>query len=213
MSHGNNGNNGNFYFAPCGAFPLFPLFLWDNDIACTFFLCPTEITEITEIFYFASCGVFPSFPLYDYPHISAIDPEKGLRSVTVGRNDLRMMWMMAICTLNECPNGVCGRPRKGRCTHSHLSGHGKSRRDERPQAGGGVLKGRNPCYAAHHKQNSEGVTDYEDKQSRKESVTPSGFGWVICPISRGSVCFAHSTSCLWSHQPFGLWEVQMRIII
>jgi len=164
------------------------------------------------IFYFAPCGAFPLFPLYDYPHISAIDPEKGLRSVTEGRNDLRRMWMMAICTLNECPNRVCGRPRKGRCTHSHLSGHGKSRRDERPQAGGGVLKGRNPCYAAHHKQNSEGVTDYEDKQSRKESVTPSGFGWVICPISRGSVCFAHSTSCLWSHADNHLTHFSEKIL-
>jgi len=27
----------------------------------------------------------------DVPHIGAIEPEKGLRSVTVGRNDLRRM--------------------------------------------------------------------------------------------------------------------------
>ena len=59
--------------------------------------------------------------LNDDPHISAINPEKGFRSVTVGRNDLRRMQMMAICTLNECPNRVCGRPRKGRYTHCHLS--------------------------------------------------------------------------------------------
>ncbi len=29
--------------------------------------------------------------LIDYQHIGAIDPDKGCRTVTVGRNDLRMM--------------------------------------------------------------------------------------------------------------------------
>jgi len=44
------GKNGKLYFAPCKAFLSFPSFLWDYDIACTIFLCPTEKTERTEIF-------------------------------------------------------------------------------------------------------------------------------------------------------------------
>jgi len=120
LSHGKNGKNGNFYFAPYGAFLSFLSFPWDYYYHRMFFMSHGKNRKNGN-FYFAPCGAFPLFPLYDYPHISAIDPEKGLRSVTVGRNDLRMMWMMAICTLNECPNCVCGRPRKGRYTHCHLS--------------------------------------------------------------------------------------------
>ena len=46
----------------------------------------------------------------DYPHIGAIDPEKGLRSVTVGRNDLRRLQMMTIALWMSAPTVFVGDP-------------------------------------------------------------------------------------------------------
>ena len=63
MSHENNGKNGNFYFAPYGAFPSFPLFLWDYYYHRMFFMSH-ENNGKNGNFYFAPYGAFPSFPLF-----------------------------------------------------------------------------------------------------------------------------------------------------
>ncbi|MBQ9665654.1 MAG: hypothetical protein IJV33_04190 [Bacteroidaceae bacterium] len=72
----------------------------------------------------------------------------------------------------------------------------KARRADRPQAGCGVLKGRNPCYQPHSGWNPERVTE-----QTWESAAPSGLGWHV--HIRGFVHCVHSTPCLWSVSPSG----------